>query len=43
MADFGFRDARAPPFDGYTVREAAIGIGRHLGFIPSKRQPLPGT
>ena len=39
----GFRDARAPPFDGFTIREAAIDIGRHLGFIPSKRQPLPGT
>ncbi len=41
--DHGFRDARAPLFDGFTIRGAAIDIGRHLGFIPSKRQPLPGT
>ncbi len=43
MEDYGFRDARAPPFDGFTIREAAIDIGRYVGFIPSKRQPLPGT
>ena len=43
MTDYGFTDARPPPFDGYTIREAAIDIGRHVGFIPSKRQPLPGT
>ena len=43
MTECGFTDARPPPFDGYTIREAAIDIGRHLGFIPSRRQPLPGT
>ena len=43
MTDYGFTDARPPPFDGYTIREAAIDIGRYVGFIPSKRQPLPGT
>ena len=43
MTECGFTDARPPPFDGYTIREAAIDIGRYVGFIPSKRQPLPGT
>ena len=48
MRDYGFTDIRAPPFgetafDGLTIREAAIDIARFVGFIPSKRQPLPGT
>ncbi len=43
MGRYRFRNVRAPPFDGLTIREAAIDIGRYVGFIPSKRQPLPGT
>ena len=43
MEDCGFRNARAPPFDGCAIREAAVDVGRFVGFIPSRRQPLPGT
>ena len=43
MEDYGFKNARAPPFDGYTIREAAVDVGRYAGFIPSRRQSLPGT
>ncbi len=43
MGRYRFRNVRAPPFDGFTIREAAIDIGRYVGFIPSRRQPLPGT
>ena len=48
MKDYGFTDIRAPPFgdgafDGLTIRRAAVDIARFVGFIPSKRQELPGT
>ncbi len=43
MTGYGFTDAGAPPFDGFTIRQAAIGMGRFFGFIPSGRQPPPGT
>lgn len=33
---------RPPPGD-VTIREFVIGLGMYAGFIPSKRQPLPGT
>jgi len=38
-----FTDTRAPPFDDLTIRPAAIDGGRCVGFIPSRRHPLPGT
>ncbi len=31
---FGFNDARAPPFDDLTILQAAIDVGRYVGFIP---------
>ena len=40
---YKFTDTRAPPFDDLTMRQAAIDVGRYVGFIPSRRQPLPGT
>ena len=48
MNDCGFHGIRAPPFgeaafDNLTIREAPSFIARFVGFIPSKRQPLPGT
>ena len=43
MLDYGFKNARAPPFDGHAIREAVVDVGRCAGFIPSRRQPLPGT
>ncbi|MCY4226898.1 MAG: IS4 family transposase [Gammaproteobacteria bacterium] len=35
------RPAPAPP--GLTVREHAVQVGRLAGFLPTRRQPLPGT
>ena len=48
MRDCGFRDIQASPFgeaafDDLTIRQAAVDIARFVGFIPSKRQDLPGT
>ncbi len=40
---YGFTDAGAAPFDGFTIRQAAIDIGRFVGLIPSRRRPLPGA
>ena len=34
--------ARPPPGE-VTIRTFVIDLGRYAGFIPSKRQPLPGT
>ena len=42
MARLGFKNVRAPPFDDLAVREAVVDLARYAGFIPSKRQPLPG-
>ena len=43
MKGYGFRDIRVPPFGDLTIRETAIDVARYAGFIPAKRQPLPGT
>ena len=43
MKGRGFGKVRGPPFDTLNIRDAAIDVGRSVGFIPSKRQPLPGT
>ena len=43
MKAYNFTKVRAPPFDTLNIRDAAIDIGRYVGFIPSRRQPLPGT
>ncbi len=32
-----------PPPGEVTIREFVTGLGMYAGFIPSKRQPLPGT
>ncbi len=40
---YKFTDTRAPPFDDLTIRQATIDVGRYVRFIPSRRQPLPGT
>ncbi|MCY4007535.1 MAG: hypothetical protein OXE84_12045 [Rhodobacteraceae bacterium] len=40
---YKFTDTRAPPFDDLTIRQATIDVGRTVGFIPTRRQPLPGT
>ena len=42
MNAFGFKDARAPLFDDLAIREVAVDLARYVGFIPAKRQPLPG-
>ena len=42
LAERGMVKSRAPP-ENLDVRTFVVDIGRLAGFIPSKRQPLPGT
>jgi len=43
MAKPNHRRQRGPPDPGQTIAEFAVNTARLAGFIPSKRQPTPGT
>ncbi len=43
MAKPNHRRQRGPPDPDQTVREFAVNTARLAGFIPSRRQPTPGT
>ena len=38
-----YRTRPSPPPPGLTVREYAVQVGKLAGFLPTRRQPLPGT
>ena len=42
LAERGMVKSRAPP-ENLDVRTFVVDVGRLAGFIPSRRQPLPGT
>ena len=37
------RNWHGPPHPDHTIADFAVNIARIAGFIPSKRQPMPGT
>ncbi len=43
MAKPNHKRQRGPPDPDQTVAEFAVNTARLAGFIPSKRQPMPGT
>ena len=43
MAKPNHRRQHGPPDPDQTVAEFAVNTARLAGFIPSKRQPMPGT
>ena len=43
LYDYRVIRCRAPPDYIPDLRTFAIDLGRYVGFIPSKRQPMPGT